>query len=405
MFGRRLTLMKLFGIELRLDLSWIITFVLMVWSLSRGLFPFYQPELPQTVYWSMGVITALGFFVSLVFHELCHSLVARHYGIPIRSITLFLFGGAAEIEGEPPSAKAEALMASAGPAASLAIGAVLGQAAGYGRMLGWPAPMIGVLSYLAWINIVVAVFNLLPAFPLDGGRLLRAALWGWRRDIRWATRIASAAGVSFGLLLIMLGLLRIFQSDIIGGLWYFMVGTFLRGAAAQSYEQLLIRRVFEGHTVRQFMRVDPVMVPSGCSVRALIEDYFYRHHFKRFPVVERGKLLGCVSLAQVREVPSSDWDRLTVDSLVKPCGPEDTVSAETALLHALSLMSRSKSSTLLVMQSKHVVGTLALRDIMGFLAIKLELGDLDSPDRQTQLHDEPTRPPPERRLLESHSHA
>lgn len=389
MFGKRVTLMKVFGIEIKLDISWLIVFALMTWSLSRGVFPFQYGKLPQQAYWLMGLATVVGLFASIIIHELCHSLVARHYRIPIRSITLFIFGGAAEIEDEPPSPKAEFLMAIAGPAFSIFAGLILGQAAGLGKLAGWPVPVTSVLGYLASLNIILAIFNLLPAFPLDGGRMLRAVLWRIKRDLRWATHIASEMGAGLGLLLILLGFYRLFRSDFIGGLWYIMIGMFLRGAAEQSYLDLLIRRAFAGQTVRRFMKTDTVTVPSGLPIRSLVEDYFYRYHFKVFPVVDGRHVLGCVSLLQVKEIPQADWARITVGQIAKPCSPENTISPDADLRQAMSAMNRAQASTLVVVEAERVVGTLSLRDIMGFLTVKLELEGASAPDKTPwpALHD------------------
>ena len=180
MFGKRITLFKLFGFSVRIDISWLIIVILITWSLALGLFPHYYKDLSKTTYWLMGATGALGLFVSIIFHELCHSLVARRYGLPIKGITLFIFGGVAEMEEAPPSAKAEFMMAIAGPISSVLLGVVLYGILTLGKGSGWPDPVNGVIGYLAAINCILAGFNLLPAFPLDGGRMLRSALWGWK---------------------------------------------------------------------------------------------------------------------------------------------------------------------------------------------------------------------------------
>jgi Zn-dependent protease len=201
MFGRRFRIMRLMGVDIRLDITWVILFLLVTWSLSRGVFPVRYGQLRPEDYWWMGITAALGLFASLLLHELCHAAVARTYGIPIRGITLFIFGGVAEMDDEPKSAKAEFLMAGAGPLCSVLLGVVLALVASLGTQVRWPETVIGVLSYLAWINFLVAGFNLLPGFPLDGGRILRAALWQIKGDLRWATRIAAGLGTGLGILL------------------------------------------------------------------------------------------------------------------------------------------------------------------------------------------------------------
>ena len=190
MFGKRIPLFKLLGFTVNIDLSWLILAVLVTWSLAKGLFPYYFEGLSNQVYWWMGIAGAIGLFISIVFHEFCHSIVARHFGLPMKGITLFIFGGVAEMESEPQSPKVEFLMAIMGPVSSVLLGAAFYLASMAGKSVGWPTSVNGVLQYLMVINFVLAGFNLLPAFPLDGGRVLRSILWGIRGNLRWATRIA-----------------------------------------------------------------------------------------------------------------------------------------------------------------------------------------------------------------------
>jgi Zn-dependent protease len=220
MFGRSIRIFTLFGFEVKIDLSWVILALLITWSLAQGLFPHYFKGLTNATYWWMGIFGALGLFFSIVFHELCHSLVARKYGLPIKGITLFIFGGVASMEQEPPSAKAEFLMAIAGPASSIVLGVIFFIIRTVGIETDWSVPLTGIFTYLAFINWVLAGFNLIPAFPLDGGRVLRSALWKWKNDIRWSTRIASRVGAVFGLVLIFLGVIQFFSGNFIGGIWW-----------------------------------------------------------------------------------------------------------------------------------------------------------------------------------------
>ena len=194
MFGRRIKLFTLLGFEVKIDLSWLVIAVLIVWSLSVDLFPRYFPGLGPQAYWGMGVAGALGLFLSIIFHEFSHSIVARKYGMPMKGITLFIFGGVAEMGDEPPRPLAEFMMAVVGPLSSIFIAGVAYVVYLQGTGAGWPEPLNGILGYLAYINALLAGFNLLPAFPLDGGRILRSILWGARKNLRWATRIASGIG-------------------------------------------------------------------------------------------------------------------------------------------------------------------------------------------------------------------
>lgn len=373
MFGRGLKIFKLLGFEVKLDWSWIIIATLIVWTLAKGIFPENFPGLPEEHYWWMGVAGALGLFASIILHELCHSLVSRRFGIPMRGITLFIFGGVAEMNEDPPSAKAEFLMAAAGPLSSLGIALSLYGFLALGRGDGWSLPVGGTLGYLAYINVVLAAFNLVPAFPLDGGRILRSALWKWKGNVRWATRVASAIGSGFAIGLIFLGVFQFLMGNVIGGIWFFLIGLFLRNAAQMSYQQVLLRKAFEGEKVRRFMSTEPVGVPRALSVKKLVEDYMYRFDFKMFPVVEDGRLIGCVTTRKVKEVPKEEWDRRIVDELADQCSLENTVSPETDAVKAVSTMSRNQNSRLLVVEGDRLLGIVTLKDMLRFFAMKMEL--------------------------------
>ena len=307
MFGRGITLIKLFGFEVKIDLSWLILGGLITWTLARGLYPYTYKGLPGGIYWVMGGATAIGLLFSIVFHELWHSLIARRFGLPMRGITLFVFGGVAEMTDEPQSPKVEFLMAVAGPISSVILGvAGLGLAA-LGRGWAWPVAVVGVINYLGFLNLLLAGFNLIPAFPLDGGRVLRSILWGWKDNIRWATRIASSIGSGFGVLLILFGVVEFFLGSFIGGIWMVFIGLFLRSASRVSYQQLVVRDALQGEKVRHFMMADPVSVSPDLSIQDLVDDYIFKYHFKMFPVVQDGRLVGCISLSQVKGVPREEW--------------------------------------------------------------------------------------------------
>jgi CBS domain-containing protein len=232
-----------------------------------------------------------------------------------------------------------------------------------------------VLKYLSAINGLLALFNFLPAFPLDGGRVLRSILWGLRGNIRWATRISSWIGEAFGILLITLGVLSVIRGNFMGGMWWFLIGLFLRNAATMSYRQLVVRKALEGEPIRRFMQPNPVVVPPSISVEELVEDYIYKHHFKMFPVVDSGKLIGCVTTRQVREIPRPDWSRKTVGELAVECSMANIVSPDADATKALSLMSRTGNSRLMVMEKGRLLGVITLKDLMKFLSLKVELED------------------------------
>jgi Zn-dependent protease len=377
MFGKRMKLFKLLGFEVRVDASWLVIAVLVTWSLASGLFPYLYPGISREAYWTMGVLGALGLFASIVAHEFCHSLVARKVGIPMKGITLFIFGGVAEMGDEPPTARAEFMMAIVGPLSSMAIGAVFYLIYRYGESAGWDTPVNGVIYYVAYINGILAAFNLLPAFPLDGGRVLRSILWGAKGNLRWATRVSSTIGSAFGLGLIFLGIYKFVSGDVIGGVWMFLIGMFLRNAAQMSYQQLLVRKALEGEPVRRFMNPDPVTVQSSLTVEKLVEDYIYKYHHKMFPVMEGEKLVGCITTRQVKEIPREDWALETIREAASPVSAENTISPATDAVKALAMMNQGGVSRLLVVEGGRLVGLVTLKDLLDFFSLKVELEEQD----------------------------
>ena len=376
MFGNRIKLFKLLGFEVRIDWSWIIIAILIAWSLSKGLFPSYYKNLSTQTYWWMGIIGALGLFLSIIAHEFSHSLVARKYGIPMKGITLFIFGGVAEMDEEPPSAKAEFMMAIAGPLSSILIALIFYGIHAAGKQAGLAEPITGVVGYLAMINGILAGFNLLPAFPLDGGRVLRSILWGAKKNLRWATYISSRIGSGFGIFLIILGFIQVFRGNFIGGMWWFLIGMFLQGAAKASYQQLITRKALEGEPISRFMETAFVTVSPSASLEQLVEDYIYKYHFKMFPVVEDSdRLLGCVTTKQIKEIPRDEWRQKTVGEIAAQCSPENTIEPQADAMKALSVMNRTGNSRLMAVEGGRLIGIIALKDLLELLSLKVELED------------------------------
>ena len=380
MFGKRIKLFQILGFEIRIDLSWFIIAVLITWTLAVGVFPYYYKDLTTAIYWWMGVAGALGLFFSVVFHELTHSVISRMRGLPMKGITLFIFGGVAEMREEPESPKTEFWMAIAGPISSIVLGAVFYGLYRLGARGDWPVPVNGVLAYLGMINFILAGFNLIPAYPLDGGRVLRSALWKWKDNIRWATRISSHIGSGFGIALVVLGVISFIGGNLIGGVWWFLIGLFVRNASQMSYRQLLMRRALEGEPVRRFMKKDLVTVRPSVSVEQLVEDYIYQHHHKMFPVVEdSNRLVGCVTTKQVREIPRDEWSQKKVSDIVTPCSDENTVQPEMDAMKALSIMNQNKASRLMVVDNDRLVGIVTLKDMLDFFSLQLELEGGEEP--------------------------
>jgi len=377
MFGKSIKLFTLFGFRVSIDLSWLIILVLVVWSLAGGVFPNQYPNLSGTIYFVMGLAAALGLFASIVFHELSHSLIARQYGLPMKGITLFMFGGVAEMSEEPPSAKAEFFMAVAGPVASYILAGLFFGIAMLGQSLGWAKTVIGVLQWVALINAIVATFNLIPGFPLDGGRILRSILWKTKNDLRAATQSASRVGMGFGVVLIGLGILSLLMGNPIGGLWWILIGMFIRAAAQQGYQQVLVRQALQGEPVRYFMNDSPITVPAESSIHDLVEKYVYRYHHKMFPVMKNNQLIGSVTTRDIGHVPREEWNDRPVEDVVNECDESNTIQVDADAMDALSAMHRDRNSRLMVLDASRLVGILSLKDMLKFLSLKMELEGSD----------------------------
>jgi Zn-dependent protease/predicted transcriptional regulator len=374
MFTRGIELFKILGFSVKIDASWLIIALLVTWSLATGFFPAYYADLSSTAYWWMGISGALGLFVSIVLHEFGHAMAARRFGVEMRGITLFIFGGVAEMKDEPPSPQAEFVIAIAGPIVSVLIAAgcyALGIAA---DQVGMSISVLGVLSYLSSINLLLVAFNMIPAFPLDGGRVLRAILWKMKNSLRWATRVTSTIGSAFGIGLILLGVVSVFTGNFIGGMWWFLLGMFLRGAAQMSYQQLLVRRALEGEPIQRFMQSEVQTVPFDEPVSDFVENYVYRYHHKLFPVTNNGTLLGCMTTNKLRDLPREEWSHHTVGEVADTCSEENTIEASEDATAALAKMNQG-NSRLIVVEDGKLKGIVGLRDMMKFIALKVELED------------------------------
>lgn len=375
MARNQVTLFEIAGFAVKVDWSWAILALLIAWSLAQGFFPSLYEGLPQAAYWWMGVMGVLGLFLSILLHELSHSVVARYYGLPIRGITLFIFGGVAELEEEPLSPRVEFRMAIAGPILSIVLGALFYLLTLLGQALGWSEPVIGVARYLASLNIILAVFNLVPAFPLDGGRVLRAYLWHRWRDMRRATRVAANAGIGFSLLLMGIGVLSVATGELGTGIWWILIGLFLRNAAAGSYYDLRTRQAIKGRTVRDFMSGAPVAVSPRLSIRELAEDFVLRHHHEFFPVVEAGRILGAISLREIKDLPRAQWDTVRVGDVMVGATEATMIEARTDAMTALLAMQKRGASRLMVVDGGILVGILSLKDLLKRLSLQLDIED------------------------------
>ncbi len=368
-----MTLFKLLGFTVSVDASWGIILFLVVWSLAEGLFPSYFPDLSIRTYWLMGLVGAMGLFVSIIIHEFSHSLIARKYGLEIRGITLFIFGGVAEMKDEPNSPKTEFFMAIAGPIASFMLSILFAALYQVANIIELPVPVIGILGYLSAVNMLLAVFNMVPAFPTDGGRILRSLLWWIKGDIYWATQVASRISLVFAMAIIFIGFMGLLGGNFIGGLWWILIGSFLVNAANISYQRLLMKQSFEGKTVRHFMNPSPVTVPSHITLQEFVDKYLYHYHYKMFPVVKDDKISGLITIQTLKSHPHEEWKHLLVGNAMQLQSSDNSIASNTPINDALNKMSETGLSRLLVVEHKKIVGIITLKDLLEYLALKMEL--------------------------------
>jgi Zn-dependent protease/CBS domain-containing protein len=359
------------GVEIRAHWSLLVVATLLVWSLADGVFPDTNPGLQDGSYFAMALVAALLFLVSIALHELGHAAQARREGVPVGGITLWVFGGVAELRGEMPSAGAELRVAAAGPAVSLVIGAICLAAA---LALPLPAEVDGVLFWLGQINLVLLVFNLIPALPLDGGRMLRALLWARRGDLLSATRTAGALGRGFGQLLIAGGLVLAIVAGDLGGLWLVFLGWFLLAAAEAELGTTSARAALAGLTAADLMIRDPVAVPASASVQAFMDDVFLPTRHTAYPVMEGPDAAGLVSFRRALELPPERWP-VTAVRAIADTSPDATIEATAPLAEALPRLTGGDLRRLLVVHDGRAVGLLSPTDVLRVLEVRTRAAD------------------------------
>lgn len=368
------------GIPIRVHPSWFLVFFFVTWSLATGYLPEALPGLSDSRYWGMGAVAAVLLFVSVLLHELGHSYVAQRYRIPIGQITLFLFGGVAQMRAEPPSPKAEFLIAIAGPVVSFALGAFSLSLAAASEW--WPAPSGGqgfaVLGgLLGLVNVQLGLFNLIPGFPLDGGRVLRAGLWAWGHDFHGATSRAAFLGLAFGLLLagfgaVLLGgaIAGVFDpSTASNGGWLMFIGAFLFGAAWSTRKQAALRLALSGTSVRDVMVRALVTVPPQLSLQTVVEEFFVAYGYGGFPVVEEGQVVGLVAVEDVQAIAQGLWSWRTVREVMRPASPDLFIPPDASMMQAMERMVRTNYDRLVVLEAGHPVGLVTRSAVAQFLQL------------------------------------
>jgi Zn-dependent protease/CBS domain-containing protein len=378
----------LFGIDIQVDWSWLVIFLLVTWNLA-SVFGQYHQDWSTTLRWGMGVVAALLFFLSVLAHELAHSLVAIAQGTPVRNITLFLFGGVSNIERDPDSPGAEFLVSIVGPLTSFVLGILFLLAAGLsggsmqtslqnpGDMIGQLTPLTTLLVWLGPINISVGIFNLIPGFPLDGGRVLRSIIWAITDNLKRATFFAAMVGRGIAWLMIFAGISMAFGARIpllgtglTSGLWLAFIGWFLDSASQQSYRQIVVQDVLEGVTVSRMMRADMPVASPDITVDRLVHERVMESDEHAFPVMEGDQLVGIVCLDDVRSVSRSDWERTRVEDIMTPRAELVVVTTDEEASEALRKMMQMDVRQLPVLQDHQLAGLLRRRDIMRYLQLQ-----------------------------------
>jgi Zn-dependent protease len=368
--GSSIRLFRIGGIEVGVHASWLVVFGLVTWSLATGFFPVAVPGAAPLELWVLGAVAAVLLFVSVLIHELAHSFVARARGLDARSITLFIFGGVSNLAGEAKEASTEFLVAVVGPLSSAAI-------AGVCFVLGSVVaePRLGaLLGYLLVVNLLLAAFNLIPGFPLDGGRVLRAILWGATNNVRRATEIASGVGQLVGIGLMAWGLLRLFEGDVLGGIWTAAIGWFLQNAASASVGQVVLEQRLRYVRVRDVMRDDRTAVPADATVEELIERYLLAGNRRAMPVAGDGRIVGMVTLGDLRDVPPEGRAATRVSEVMGGRDELVTVAPSTSVLEAAQRLATHELEQLPVLEDGQLAGTVSRADIVRQVEIREALG-------------------------------
>jgi Zn-dependent protease/predicted transcriptional regulator len=369
MIGRGFRLGTILGIPIAIHYSWLFIVALLTASRAVVLGESF-PYLGAPARLSLGLAASVLLFGSVLAHELSHAVVAIRHRVGIRSITLFFFGGAAEMIDEPSTARAELEIAVAGPAMSLALGLSFGgmHTAAFGSL---PPPFVELLSFLAVSNLALVVFNLVPGFPLDGGRVLRAALWGIWGSLSPATRVAAAVGSFFGGFIILIGIVWIFNGTLMGILYVFL-GLFLRNAAQMSQHQLHLRRALEGVRVRDLISREAASVPPGMGIAEVVESVVLPSGESEIPVVDGGRLVGMLRISDIRARERSMWPFLTASDLMNRDSVADAVAPDEDALKVLALLG-AEDRVLPVVEGGELVGVVTRRDVLRRLQIRMEL--------------------------------
>ncbi len=362
---------KIFGIDIHIDSSWFVIFILLTFVLATSYFPRQHPDWRTALYWLIGIFTSLSMFASVLIHELAHSLVAKVQGEEVFRITLFILGGVAQISGEPKKPWKELTMALVGPFASMVL------AFGFFMMFFFLSvfsePLGASFLYLAMINFVLAVFNLLPGFPMDGGRVLRALIWQATGDLKKATRIASRVGQGVAFLLLFLGVFQILRGNW-GGFWLIFVGWFLHSAAVRGYRQVTVESALKGVRAKELMREDFERISGDILVQELVDEYILHKRERVFLVEDGQSLQGIVCLEDVKATPREKWAEKTVREIMTPKDKLEAVSPDDDGNKILNSLTAKDIHQVPVVEEGKVTGIICRSDILRYIQLRSELG-------------------------------
>ena len=365
---------KIMGIPIIIHYTLWFVFILIAWSLATGYMPSQYPGLGLLTYWAIGIVSAIILFASVLIHELSHSYIAKKNGLPIGKITLFFFGGVSEITEEPQDPGLEVRMAAAGPLMSFLIAGVLGALWYLLSLVKAPVAVTATLGYGALINVILGIFNLLPAFPLDGGRVFRGSIWKRSKNLISATRTATRVSEGISLLMMLGGFAAIIMGDFVDGIWIIFLGWFIRSGAETSLKQTLVGEVLSGVTVGDIMTRDVLTVPANITVDQLVSEYFLVHPHGGYPVVEGKQALGIVTMQCVRSVPKEKRSSTIVKEAMIPCEKAVTVKPLVSALDAMHMMARQNVGRLLVFDGPQMLGIVTRGDLMRTIRARQELG-------------------------------
>ncbi len=376
MFRNSVKIFQIFGIDVELDISWFLVFFLFSFTLSRHYYPQELPGIQDTVYWVLGISTTIIVFISVLIHELAHSLMAINEGIPINKITLFIFGGVAQMKKEPELPQAELKISVVGPLSSIVLSAIFGI-----LFLVFPRgiPFSEFVWFLARMNLLVGILNLIPAFPLDGGRILRAFLWMRKGNLLNATRIAVAAGSYFAFFAMGIGFVMLFISGSVWGLWYIFLGWLLYQSGQSSYSQVALKESLSGIKVRDVMSDRVQVVGTNLSIEKLIEE-FYKHKFGAFPVMDDSILKGLITMNRLKDIPKSQWTKTAVGEVMVPLEHCLVVGPDEEAVEAMMKMASEGAGRALVVQEDRLLGILSNTDMMRLIKIKTMFGSMKAGD-------------------------